>query len=366
MEPYKETGDRVVTEIIPTKTQTGRNQVSNLPLDKSAPVIAYSPGEPCYLLAQAIIRRQMKTEEDYVKIEECTSSQIGRPSDNSSREESVSEKSRHLDVDAKEEAMQHQNAGYVAKRNPSMWSIISCELHKRISSLCFSDPDSKPKPDLQPSLLLRLPTELRLEIWRFVFPPPHSKPHRALSLLRTNRQIYEEALTIAFPRIRFYFRDINALKGHLASLSLKQLTQLNHLRLPARSLEAALKDLALIPFLANLDHTTVTITLHLPSAASNRLRTVPSPIALQEWLVRAEKLWGLRSITIDNNGFYSDWQFLLLFLHMHALHPRTPIHGLFTNKHKSWAYSLRRKEKREGGGFVMVMHRMDVSEGEWT
>ncbi|KAF2496825.1 hypothetical protein BU16DRAFT_580886 [Lophium mytilinum] len=356
MEPDSPSADCTgMTEIIPEL----ESPVPRLPLHKRPLVEDVTPEEFCYLLEQVRRRRRMKIDEGFTMAEDCTSWQVGQPLDSSSREEKIFENPHQLYVDAEEETRQLQNAGDVVEKSYSIWSKLSHELYKRISSLCFTNNDSNPQPDLKPSLLLRLPTELRLEIWRFVFSPPYSKPHRALSLLRTNHQIHEEAHPIAFHKIRFYFRNYDSLKAHLASLSSKQLTQLNHLRLPARSLEAALKDLTLIPLLADLSHTAVTITLQLPSGASNRFRSVPSTIALYDWRTRAEKVTGLRKITVDNNGFYDDWNLLLLFLNMHALDPRTPIPELMTAVYTQWAYTLRRRGKSEGGGFVMVMDRLD-------
>lgn len=206
-----------------------------------------------------------------------------------------------------------------------------------------------------PSRLLLLPTELRLQVWSFVFSPPHYYPRKALSLLRTNHQIYSEAFPFAYPHIRFYLPGIVTFKQNLLTLEPRQIAQFHHLRLPVTRLSY----LGIAPFIIsrieNLRLNTLTMTL---SALHEPQKSVENGY-LRDLRKRLDKITNIKSIIINNDGYYGDWEFLLLFLRMHNFDQRIELKESFAIKSGLWEYKMQRRRKRGKGGYFMIIRALN-------
>ena len=206
-----------------------------------------------------------------------------------------------------------------------------------------------------PSRLLLLPTELRLQIWSFVFSPPHYYPRKALSLLRTNHQIYSEAFPFAYPHIRLYLPGIVTFKQNLLTLEPRQIAQLHHLRLPV----ARLSCLGIAPFIiSRIEHlrlNTLTMTL---SALRKPQKLVENgyPRDLRK---RLDKITNIKFIIIDNDGYCRDWDFLLLFLRMHNFDQRIELKESFAIKSGLWEYKMQRRGKGGKGRYFMIIRALN-------
>jgi hypothetical protein len=317
-----------------------------------------APEEYCYLLEQVVSRRRECLEKARRDGDDDVGWGIEARLPASTPSQVCSTEPTHdikHEVRRRDDGRQEDEDGSTARKN-NLWRLPPRKLQSRSSPFGSRGTASKPQANPPTSLLLHLPTELRLEIWRHVFSPPHTKARRALCLLRTNRQIYAEAFPIAVPKIRFLFRTSAAFKAHITTLQPRQLAQLNHLRVPASNLNAAKKEIAIIARLADLRHTTVTITLALPTGASSRATQIPGSVMLQDWRICIDNLTGLKGIVIDNNGFYTNFGFMCLFMQMMDLDPSKPLEEWFSACYGNWVYSLRQKKERDGdGGFLMVM-----------
>lgn len=100
--------------------------------------------------------------------------------------------------------------------------------------------------------LLRLPTEIRQEIWKYVlggktylasrfggryysqsysFAPSTVEPRNGMALLRACRQIYSEAVLYAFFKAAFAYHDLTYLKRSVKALQTYQRKHITHLRI---------------------------------------------------------------------------------------------------------------------------------------
>ena len=214
---------------------------------------------------------------------------------------------------------------------------------------------SRRKVPKAPSHLLLLPTELRLQVWSFVFSPPHYYPRKALSLLRTNHQIYSEAFPFAYPHIRLYLPGIVTFKQNLLTFEPRQIAQLHHLRLPV----ARLSYLGIAPFIIsrieNLRLNTLTLTL---SALHEPQRSAEIGY-LRDLRKRLDKITNIKFIIINNDGYYGDWEFLLLFLRMHNFDQRIELKESFAIKSGLWEYKMKRRRKRGKGGYFMIIRALN-------
>lgn len=169
---------------------------------------------------------------------------------------------------------------------------------------------SRRKVPKAPSRLLLLPTELRLQVWSFVFSPPHYYPRKALSLLRTNHQIYSEAFPFAYPHIRLYLPGIVMFKQNLLTLEPRQIAQLHHLRLPVTGLSY----LGIAPFIIsrieNLRLNTLTLTL----SALHELQKSAEIGYLRDLRKRLDKITNIKFIIINNDGYYRDCTLNLIYV----------------------------------------------------
>ncbi|OCK78083.1 hypothetical protein K432DRAFT_101320 [Lepidopterella palustris CBS 459.81] len=207
------------------------------------------------------------------------------------------------------------------------------------------------------SRLLLLPAELRLQIWFHVFSPPHFKIRRALALLRTNHQIYSEAFPLAFPNIRFCFRNTTAFTAHLLMLEPRQLSHLNHIKLHANGFDQLLDELQMISEMKGLRLSTLTFALSRPTTA-NISRFCRPKKKLRPTL---DSTKNVRCVFIENHGFRSDWDFVLFFINMHNYDTSRAmsLHDSLALTCGSWEYALRGKGERGPAGYAMVMRALD-------
>lgn len=105
------------------------------------------------------------------------------------------------------------------------------------------------------SALLRLPTEIRQEIWKYVlggktyqascfsgryysesyrFAPSAAEPRNGMALLRICRQIYSEAVFYPFFKATFAYHNLTYLKRSIKFLRPYQLNNITHLRVDCR------------------------------------------------------------------------------------------------------------------------------------
>lgn len=170
---------------------------------------------------------------------------------------------------------------------------------------------------------------------------------------------YYEAFPFAYPHIRFYFPGIIKLKQNLQTLEPGELAPIRHLRLPV----TRLPPLGIVPLAVsrvdNLRLETLTITppaLHKPWKLAGGY-----PSDLQELL---DTITNIRSIIIDNNGYYSDWEFLLLFLRMHTFDQRINLKESFAIKSGLWEYKVQRRRKGGKYGYIVVMRALNYHDSE--
>lgn len=105
------------------------------------------------------------------------------------------------------------------------------------------------------SALLRLPTEIRQEIWKYVlggktylascfsgryysesyrFAPSTAEPRKGMSLLRTCRQIYSEAVLYPLREATFAYHNLTYLKRSIKGLRPYHLNNITHIRVDCR------------------------------------------------------------------------------------------------------------------------------------
>ncbi|OCL15209.1 hypothetical protein AOQ84DRAFT_358225 [Glonium stellatum] len=138
-----------------------------------------------------------------------------------------------------------------------------------------------------------------------------------------------------------------------------ELAPIRHLRLPV----TRLPPLGIVPLAVsrvdNLRLETLTITppaLHKPWKLAGGY-----PSDLQELL---DTITNIRSIIIDNNGYYSDWEFLLLFLRMHTFDQRINLKESFAIKSGLWEYKVQRRRKGGKYGYIVVMRALNYHDSE--
>ncbi|KAF3051539.1 hypothetical protein E8E11_008935 [Didymella keratinophila] len=114
------------------------------------------------------------------------------------------------------------------------------------------------------SALLRLPTEIRQEIWKYVlggktyqascfsgryysesyrFAPFAAESRNGMALLRTCRQIYSEAVLYPFFEATFSYHNVTYLKRSVKTLHSYQLKQVTHLQIDCPGLHEDLPSL---------------------------------------------------------------------------------------------------------------------------